>query len=371
VSEAADMAAKRVVAFDMQAMAEANGSLISATLFGALAGAGVLPFPRGAFEAAIRAGGTGVEASLKAFAAAFDRAALPAPIAVEPEPVRVAVLPTATGHAALDALVARIRSGFPESLHAILLAGTKRLVDYQDPAYADAYLDRMTRMLARDDAAKDYALTAAAAKYVAVAMGYDDVIRVADLKVRASRFARVRREVNLREGQLVATTEFMHPRGEEVVGCLPAGLGRFIERRAWLNGFVDRLVNRPRRVRTATIFWFVLLYGVAAMRPYRRRTLRHAQEMAHLEAWLAAVDSMIASNYALAVEMLKTRRLVKGYSDTHARGTSKFDRVMTMVPLLARRADGGDWLRRLREAALLDEQGKALDGAILTVRSLD
>jgi len=75
-------------------------------------------------------------------------------------------------------------------------------------------------------------------------------------------------------------------------------------------------------------------------------------------------------NYNLAVEMVKCRRLIKGYSDTYARGQSKFDKVLSAVPLLAPRSDGGDWLRRLREAALLDEDGKALDGALQTVATL-
>jgi indolepyruvate ferredoxin oxidoreductase beta subunit len=60
---------------------------------------------------------------------------------------------------------------------------------------------------------------------------------------------------------------------------------------------------------------------------------------------------------------------VKGYSDTHARGLSKFDRVLAAVPALAGREDGGDWMRRLIQAALQDEEGKALDGALKTVAS--
>ena len=68
--------------------------------------------------------------------------------------------------------------------------------------------------------------------------------------------------------------------------------------------------------------------------------------------------------------MLKARRLIKGYSDTHARGESKFDRVIGAVPLLAAAADGADWMRRLRDAALMDEKGIALDGALKTVASL-
>ena len=66
---AADIAARRVIAADFEALALRNGSVVSAALFGALAGADVLPFARAAFEAAIKAGGTGVEGSLRAFAA--------------------------------------------------------------------------------------------------------------------------------------------------------------------------------------------------------------------------------------------------------------------------------------------------------------
>jgi indolepyruvate ferredoxin oxidoreductase beta subunit len=36
---------------------------------------------------------------------------------------------------------------------------------------------------------------------------------------------------------------------------------------------------------------------------------------------------------------------------------------------VAGREDAADWARRLREAALKDEDGKALDGALATIRS--
>ena len=64
------------------------------------------------------------------------------------------------------------------------------------------------------------------------------------------------------------------------------------------------------------------------------------------------------------------RRLIKGYSDTHVRAQSKFDRVLSALDLLKGRADAADWIRRLREAALKDEKGDMLDGALKTVASL-
>ena len=71
VMAAAEVAARAVVAADFEAVAVAAGSVISASLLGALAGSGALPFPREAYEAAVRAGGKGVEASLRAFGAAY------------------------------------------------------------------------------------------------------------------------------------------------------------------------------------------------------------------------------------------------------------------------------------------------------------
>jgi indolepyruvate ferredoxin oxidoreductase, beta subunit len=371
VSDAADVAAKRTIAFDMEAMATKNGSVISAAMFGALAGSESLPFSRTAYEGVIRSGGKGIEASLKAFGAAYDQArAKPIePVALMPQK-RLVPLPDSAGHPALDQLLARIRSHFPASLQSILFAGVKHLVDFQDPAYAGEYLDRLGKIHALDNSQQGYALTATAAKHLAKAMAYDDVIGVADIKTRAGRFARIRGELGASADDILYTTEFMHPRVDEVVGLLPAGLGQWIEARAPLMRTIDKIVNKGRRVRSGTIFWFLALYGLSELRPYRRGTLRHHHERAHIEQWLARAEAQAKSNYDLAVQILAARRLVKGYSDTHARGLSKFDRVLSAVPQLEKRADGGQWLGRLIKAALLDEEGTALDGALKTIATL-
>jgi indolepyruvate ferredoxin oxidoreductase beta subunit len=377
VLDAAGVAAKRLIAFDMESLAHRNSSVISACLFGTLAASGALPFSRANFEAVIKAGGRGAETSLKAFAAAYDfaaagdQAAASATRAAVKRPAkRLAPLPATTGRADLDRLLARIRA-FPAPLHDMLYAAVKALTDFQDPAYAHEYLDRFAKVHALDQthggAAKDYALSAAAAKYIAVAMSYNDVIRVADLKTRRTRYDRVLRENAVGQGQIVYTTEYMHPRLEEVAGTMPRALGRFLEAHPRLFGWPFR---SGRRVRSGTIGWFLMLYFLAALKPIRRVTLRHQREMEHVDNWLAVVAAHVAQNYDLAVEIIGVRRLVKGYSDTHARGESKFARVLGAVPLLAQRADGADWMRRLRDAALMDEDGIALDGALKTVATL-
>ncbi len=108
---------------------------------------------------------------------------------------------------------------------------------------------------------------------------------------------------------------------------------------------------------------------IAGLRRWRRALLRHQRESAHIDAWLALV-ARHAGDPALALELLKCRRLVKGYSDTHARGQSKFDKVIGAASMLAGRADAADWIRRLRDAALADESETLLDGALATVATL-
>lgn len=374
VTAAVAIAAQRSVLFDMQALAERNGSVISAALFGALAGAAALPFPRSAFEEAIRAGGKGVEPSLRAFAAAAERAA---GRTIElPQPVGKTLLPPprSVGAPKLDALLGRLHDGFPEQLHPILFAGLRRCVDYQDTAYGAEYLTELSRLLERDRAAggaeKAYAFAAAAAKYLAAAMSYDDVIRVADLKTRPARFARIDRETGRKPDQILYMTEFMHPRIEEIVGSLPAAVGRSLEKRPGLLRRLGRLTDRGRRVRTGTVSWFLLLYGISALRPVRRSLLRHQREMEHIHGWLERAEKLISQDYDLAVEVLASRRLVKGYSDTHTRGLSKFDRVLAAVPMLSSLPDAAGWMNRLVRAALADEDGTMLDGVLRTLANL-
>ncbi len=372
VLDAGREAAKRLLCFDLQAMADQAGSVISASLFGAIAGAGVLPFAREAFEETIRRGGTGVEASLRAFALGFEASrgapAAPAPIeTARPAPT----VPQQVAHPGVQTLLEDVRKRFPPVAHGMLVAGLRRLIDFQDVAYAAEYLALVgaVRELDRRHGgdARGWALTQAVAHRLAVAMSYDDVIRVADLKTRGSRFERVRGEVGAKDDQLVYTTEFMHPRLEEVCGTLPTALGRWLESSPALGGFLRRRLDKGRRVKTGTLAWFLPLYFVAGLRRFRRRTLRHQLETAAIGAWLDRIGRTAPQDYALAVEIAHCRRLVKGYSGTHARSGDRFARLMEAADRLAGRPDAAAVLRGLREAALADEAGVQLERALAAV----
>ena len=370
--EACRAAARTMHAFDMAAIAEAMGSVISAVLFGALAGAGVLPFPRQAFEGAIKRGGVGIKASLGAFTAGFEAVTnaveTPTPSAKTlppPDGQDAAVAPPRPSpHKPIPAELLREAETFPAAARALVRAGIERTADYQDLGYARLYLDRLAPIALAD---RDGRLITETARQLALGMSYEDTIRVAELKIRPSRFVRVREEVKANDDQILEIAEFMHPRTQEIADTLPAPLGRWMLRTTWFRRLVDAMTTKGRTVKTSSLRGFLLLYLVASFKPLRKRSLRYEAENCALEGWLATIMGYAVTNYDLAIEIAAARNLVKGYGDTHERGRARFDTLMGLLPTLAQRHDGAAVLARLRKAANADDTGVALDAAIKSI----
>jgi indolepyruvate ferredoxin oxidoreductase beta subunit len=357
-------AAKRLIHGDMAQLAEASNSVISAVLFGALAGSKALPIQRTAFEAAIHRGGVGVKESIAAFAAGFA-AAESGPAPATP------VAPPAPTPARLAPLMMEADT-YPEPARTIIRAGIERLADYQDLDYAREYLAHLKPIAGADERRGDGAgrLIAETARELALGMAYEDTVRVAELKIRPSRFERVRQEVQLADGQILEIAEFLHPRVQEIADTLPAGLGRWLLATGWARRFVERLTEKGMVLKTSTIRGFLMLYFVASLKSTRRRSLRFANEQAFLHDWLRTILDVAATHYALAVEIATTRTLVKGYSDTHERGRARYDMLMQMLPQIMETSDPAATLGRLRRAALADDTGTALSAAIKDLRPL-
>jgi indolepyruvate ferredoxin oxidoreductase, beta subunit len=364
--------AKAYLAFDMSAIAEQTGALISAVLLGAVAGAGVLPFRDDAYRAAVRATGKAVEANLAAFdaGAATSRAAAAAGSAPRRTPSSVAAdatpgrAPTVSPVASLPAALAARIDTFPDALRPVLRLAVARLVDYQDAAYAVQYLDRVATVLGSEpDPAGDLRLTRETAQRLALWMSFEDTIRVADLKTRSDRAARIRAGLRARADQVVTVTEFMKPRVEEICGTLPARLGAgLLASPAWRRR-LGRFTG-DRTITTTSISGFALLRAIAGLRRWRRGTLRYREEDARIRDWLSRIAALAGRDYGLAAEVAANQRLVKGYGDTHARGWHGFTRLLAVAGRLEGRAGSAGTMQRLREAALADEHGHALNRAL-------
>ena len=357
LTDACRTAAKRFVAFDMGAAAEAAQSHISAVMFGALAGAAVLPFGRKDFEATIARAGVGAAASQRAFEAGFDGAAGKLVVQLV-TPAEAAKLPPG-GQAMLRKL-------YPPAALPVIEAGILRLMDYQDGAYAQLYLDRLKRVGVLEHSRGDGSgrLITEVARYLALGMSYEDTIRVAELKTRATRFERVRGEVEAKDGQIVEVAEFLHPRFQEIAETVPAALGRFMLSNGPLRRAIERLTARGRVVKTSSLRGFALLYCVASLKKWRRKSLRYAQEQQSLEAWLARVAALALRDYNAAVELAECRNLVKGYGDTLERGRANYALIEAALEPLLAGPHAAAGIARLRTAALADDTGAALREAL-------
>jgi indolepyruvate ferredoxin oxidoreductase beta subunit len=354
ILEAARALARKPILFDLT-QSSARDLSLNAVLLGIAASAGALPLVREHFEAAIRDGGIAVEANLAAFAKGCELGANGVPPELLPHDDRARGVP-----AGAEALIGTVRRDFSGPTVAIVEEGLRRATDYQDAAYARLYYDRVRRIAALDHAG---AVTAEVARYLALWMTYEDVIRVADLKSRPERFAKVRREVRARPGEPLRITEFLKPGIDEVSAVLPAPLGRTLERWAERRGWQFHL---PMRLQSTSISGYFRLWALARMRRFRRASHRFVEEQQAIEEWLDAIDRALPVSPDLAREIALCARLLKGYGDTYRRGRANYRRIFAdaVLPALAHPGDAAAArVHALREAALADPEGKALDRA--------
>ena len=336
--EAARALAKKAVLFDMREAAQAAGTVINAVLFGAMAGSGALPLAREACEAAIRKGGRGAEASLRGFAAGYEAAVK-------------GVAPAAPS----------VKSDFTLSPQQVLELGTARLQDYQGGAYAALFRERMAAV-----GSADPQLAVAVGRQLATWMSYEDIIRVADLKTRASRFERVRQEVGAKADEPVLVMDYLKPGVEEFASLLPPALGRSLIAWAEKNGKLDAW-NVGMHVKTSGVLGFFMVRALAWLKPWRPRSYRYAEEQQLIERWLAHVREAAKRSAPLAIEIAECARLLKGYGETHRRGKANFLALLDALvenPPTADAAEQAKAIRKAREAALADPEGKALGGAL-------
>jgi indolepyruvate ferredoxin oxidoreductase, beta subunit len=358
---------KNALLLDLETIARQAGAMVNAVMLGTIAGADALPIPAAAFEAAIRADGKAVEANLRGFRAGFDAARAGSRQRTEP----------GKRHRASVASLADLESEvgtMPEAARAFMTEGVRRLAAYQDPGYARLYLDRLAAI--RDADAKAGAngkLLAETARHLAVRMSFEDVIRVAQVKIDAARFARIAGDMAVKPEQTFTVTEFLKPGVEEFCSVLPP----------WLAGRILMLAERypafgrahwGMAVNTSSILGYLRFHMLAKLRGFRPRTFRYGEEQRAIEAWLRLIAQGAPLSAELALEIAECARLIKGYGDTHKRGSGNYHLIETelMLPALAGSMplrQAAEAIANARTAALLDPDGEALAKCLADIQA--
>jgi indolepyruvate ferredoxin oxidoreductase, beta subunit len=320
---AARASSRRFVGFDALAVAREHGTEVNAVLLGALAAADVLPMGMEVFRRAIERKGVHVAPNLKGFEAGASVLRAGAP--------QLDAASNAAGPRVRPEFVAECAT-LPAELRPTVGEALSRLVDYQDRAYAQRYLERLRALVALDR--DPFTLSGIVARHLAVWMTYEDAIRVADLKTRAARLRRIEAEHHA-PGRLVIT-DYLRPDLDELYGILPyrlvRGFAAWAERR-WPQG-------RPtlgQHVRTTTVTGFLRLWLLARLRPLRPGSYRAHHEHTRMVQWLGAVARYASIEYGLACEVARAAQLVKGYGEVRRRMVGAFLALLESVEAVAAR----------------------------------
>lgn len=364
LEEALRVRSRRSIYLDMEAIAQRHGVPISPVMLGALAGAAALPIERAHFEMAIEASGIAVEKNKAAFAAAFEqvsRGRADAP--------KIADQPAAVCKPD-DFIIESIASERPElagytgATRDVVARGIDRLMDYQGQSYVDLYRTRLEPFRTRDPE-----LLCEIARQLALRMSYEDVIRVAQHKARPERYVRIRNEVGTSTGEPFEVLDFFKPGVREIADIMPPWLARPMLRMTDRSAAVAK-AHVGMRVRTTTILGYLRVWMLAKLKPWRPRTWRYRVEQFEIESWLSLVRRACENgDTALAREIVELARLIKGYGETHQRGSANYARIVELLvqPALTQPSSlalAPAAVRAARDAALADPEGKSLDAAI-------
>jgi indolepyruvate ferredoxin oxidoreductase beta subunit len=348
---------------DMQALAQRTGTVVSAVMLGAIAGSGLLPIGRADYEAAIRASGKGVDASLRGFAAAFETIAA---AVVQVQIARPADVPA--NHAAPRSE----QDEWPATVQPFATLGLARTREYQGRDYAELYRRRLARIVQAERAADPTgkfkgAAARETARFLALWMAFDDIVHVAHLKSRASRWTRVRGEVKAAPDEVVHVYDHFKPGVPEFAALLPAALARRLV--AWdkqRQGRGKQPLAFPLKVAAHSVSGLLALRFLAWLRWLRPHGARYHEEQALIESWLDRIEQGLRADWALGNEIALCGRLIKGYGATLERGKANLSHVLEhLANGSGTAADRARAIALAREAALADDAGKALDRQLI------
>jgi indolepyruvate ferredoxin oxidoreductase, beta subunit len=264
-----------------------------------------------------------------------------------------------------EALLARVQQQLPAEVQVLAAYGALRCLEYQDREYASLYLDRLLAVLESERsfaaASPGFSLSNEVARQLALQMCYEDTIRVAEIKTSGKRMREVRTHLNVSAEQPAHVVEYFHPRFEELCDTLPRAIGKRMlssqRARRWMRPWL----GKGRNITTTNLMGYLQLATLARLKRWRRGTYRFSTQTELIETWLARIHS--AGDVGYAVEIAQAVGMVKGYGDTYERGLHRYQAIVSAAENLSQQQRTG-FVRKLRQAALADEDGKVFASAL-------
>jgi indolepyruvate ferredoxin oxidoreductase beta subunit len=338
----------RFIELDALDLAKKNGMddlAVNAILLGAVSASGVLALKKESFVKSVEMVGVSVKTSLKAFEVGYEHVSSGKGKEQKKPPVvwESFVQERADRLEEYDreeylGRVSRLEAGFPPSLREILAESVFRLLEYQDAAYADEYIEDVRAVYEIDGKSKGggLKLTEHYAKNLALLMSYEDGIRVADLKIKSDRFKRIKEEMRLRDDQVFKVVDYLKPDAEEIYGLLPyflvAPVVRFTQTGLFKKIWPGKKPLTFGQTPTTTSFsGYAMLWCLTKMKFMRRRSFRYRKEHALIKKYREAVKYYASLDYRVGCLVSKSASMVKGYGKVRRRTMNAFTRFIDNV----------------------------------------
>ncbi|HKS19964.1 MAG TPA: DUF6537 domain-containing protein [Bradyrhizobium sp.] len=250
--------------------------------------------------------------------------------------------------------------GLPEAVAVVASDAIHLLVEYQGTAYAKLYVDRLKRFIGKPGVSEG--MLGEIARLMAMRMSYEDTIRIAHQKLI---------ELETEPGRPRAD-DVRKFRFDELVEVLPAVVAEpvldVLGRLGWVHRRVSIHFNNKSRLGVRR------LKMEAALRRWRRYSIRYAKERVWVEHWLHMIDRALTKQPAAASEIVQTATMVQGYGDPYRHGLADwhaiigglakptFDGALNLPDLAGALAEA-------RAAALPDPRQAALKRKIAEIRA--
>lgn len=254
--------------------------------------------------------------------------------------------------------------GLPEGAAAVVSAGIHALIDYQGPSYAQLYVDRLRRFIGKSGV--DAATFGEIARLMAMRMGYEDPIRIAQLKLAEGNAC-------AGEPRVPATGDVRKFRMDELIGALPAVVAEPVldplEWMGWARTPVSISFSDASR-------WGIRRLKIeAALKRWRLFSIRYSQERVWVERWLHMIDRSLVKQPAAAPAVVQTATMITGYGDAYRQGLADWHAIIDglvkptfdgALPL----TDLAGAIAEARAAAMPDRRQVALKRRIAEIRAL-
>jgi hypothetical protein len=253
--------------------------------------------------------------------------------------------------------------GLPASIAPVASDAIHLLIEYQGVSYAQLYVDRLRRFVDRNGV--DEAMLGDIARLMAARMSYQDPIRIAQLKLA---------ELDTTDGRapVKSADDVRKFRFDELIEALPAVVADpvldVLERIGWLRKTVSIRFSTKSR-------WGVRRLKIeAALRRWRRFSVRYAKERVWVERWLHMIDRSLTRQPGAAPEIVQTATMIQGYGDSYRQGVADWHAIIdglakpTFDGALAL-PDLAGAVAEARAAALPDPRQVALKRKIAEIRA--